>query len=559
MHAGGLVRRSVSTLLLIAAWGCGDASRGLPAGCTVGPVATSAGEVCGAQVTSAGRSVDVFRGIPYGEDTAGANRWQAPVPKAAWSGVRAALEFGDICPQPIPTYPSTPPSEDCLSLNLWRPAGTSADARLPVMVFVHGGGFEDGSGSIPLYDGAYLAASQDVLLITINYRLGAMGFLAGYEGLSGNYGLLDQQLALRWVQDNAASFGGDPRRVTLFGESAGAMSTGLHMLSIPSSKGLFSAALMESNPVGLPYKSPAVAAEFGAALAKVVGCEQGGLACMRALPAQTIADAENDPTITDEGLLQGFSGFLVWAPTLDGTLVVEQPVRAGAAGGFPLPTVFGTNRDEGTLFIYPLLESLDALPLTTPVYTELIAKFFGKTDLAPILAAYPPNDTDNAPVVSQLVSDYLFFCASRAMASGGGGPTHGYFFSQLTTSFNLWDLYPPKVPQCADKVCHGAELPYVFDSATEILQSFTPREQAVSRAIADYWGAFARSGDPNATVDPRPQWPAFAPSSSYVVLDTPISSVVDPDHDCALWDQVGYVLVGAEDLLPAAASDARGR
>src|SRR5262249_51225051 len=150
--------------------------------------------------------------------------------------------------------------------------------------------------------------------------------------------------------------GGDPASVLLFGESAGAMSTGLHMLSIPSSQGLFAAALMESNPVGLPYKSPAVAAEFGAALAKVVGCEQGGLECLRALPAQQIADAENDPSITEEGLLQGFSGFLVWAPTLDGTLVVEQPVTAGAARGFPLPTVFGTNRDEGTLFIYPLLE-----------------------------------------------------------------------------------------------------------------------------------------------------------------------------------------------------------
>lgn len=225
-----------------------------------------------------------------------------------------------------------------------------------------------------------------------------------------------------------------------------------------------------------------------------------------------------------------------------------------AADGFPLPTVFGTNRDEGTLFIYPLLESLNALPLTTPVYTELIAKFFGKTDVAPILAAYPPNDADNAPVVSQLVSDYLFFCASRAMASGGGGPTYGYFFSKLTTSFNLWSLYPPQVPQCADKVCHGSELPYVFNSATDILQSFTPSEESTSQAFADYWGAFSRPGhDPNPAGGIRPPWPPFAHAKSYVVLDTPISSAVDPEHDCALWNQVGYVLIGAEDLLPGAA------
>ena len=548
-------RKTASGILVIAAlaaaaWSCGDASSSLPKGCTVGPVTTAAGAVCGTQVTSASRSVDVFRGVPYGESTAGANRWAAPVAKAPWGGVLAATDYGPICPQPVPTYPSPPPSEDCLSVNLWRPTEAAPGSGLPVMVFLHGGGFEDGSGSIPLYSGAYLAASQDVIVVTINYRLGAMGFLAGYGGLSGNYGLLDQQLALRWVQDNAAAFGGDPGNVLLFGESAGAMSTGLHMLSIPSSKGLFTSALMESNPVGLPYKSTGVAAEFGAALAKVVGCEQGGIECMRDLPAQTIADAENDPSITEEGLLQGFSGFLVWAPTLDGSLVVEQPVNAGAANGFPLPTVFGTNRNEGTLFIYPLLESLNALPLTTPVYTELVAKFFGKTDVAPILAAYPPNDTDDAPVVSQLVSDYLFFCASRAMASGGGGPTWGYFFSKLTTSFNLWSLYPPQVPQCADQVCHGSELPYVFNSATDILQSFSASEEKLSRAFGDYWGAFARSDDPNATVEPRPSWPAYAPSKSLVVLDTPISTAVDPDHNCDLWDRVGYVLIGAGDLVP---------
>ena len=397
----------------------------------------------------------------------------------SWSGVRLAMNYGEICPVPDQVKVSQdeqfnahryfPQNENCQFLNVWSPALDTG--KRPVLVFIHGGGFEDGSGSIPLYSGAHLAASQDAVVVTINYRLGAMGFLAGYGGLGGNYGLLDQQLALRWVQDNAAAFGGDPQRVLLFGESAGAMSTGLHMLSIPSSAGLFSAALMESNPVGLPYKSPAVAAEFGAALAKVVGCEQGGLDCMRALPAQQIADAENDPSITAEGLLQGFSGFLVWAPTLDGAIVQQQPIAA-AASGFPLPTVFGTNRDEGTLFVYPLLESLHALPLSTAIYEGLLAKFFGETDVAPILAAYPPNDTDNAPVVSQLVSDYLFFCASRAMASGGGGPTYGYFFSQLTTSFNLWDLYPPKVPQCGDEVCHGAELPYVFDSATDIRWSY---------------------------------------------------------------------------------------
>jgi carboxylesterase type B len=276
--------------------GCGGGGEKLPDGCTVGPVAVSAGQLCGVQVTSANEAVHLYRGIPYGEDTGGANRWQPPVAKAAWQGTLPATEFGDICAQAPPGFPSPPSSEDCLSLNVWTPADARGSS-LPVLVFLHGGGFEDGSGSIPLYDGAYLAASQDVVVVTINYRLGALGFLAGYGGLGGNYGLRDQQLALSWVQGNIHAFGGDATSVMLFGESAGAMSTGLHMLSIPSSADLFSAALMESNPAGLPYKPLPEAALFGATLAKVLGCETGGLDCMRAKTAEEIVAAQDDPSI----------------------------------------------------------------------------------------------------------------------------------------------------------------------------------------------------------------------------------------------------------------------
>ena len=160
------------------------------------------------------------------------------------------------------------------------------------MVFVYGGSFLDGSSAIPLYDGAYLSATQNVVVVTFNYRVGALGFLAGVEGLAGNYGLLDQQLALQWVADNIGAFGGDRFQVMLFGESAGAMSVGLHLLSIPSSEGFFAAALMESNPLALPLKSPAQATEFGTCLQMLLACPSGDLACLRGKPAAEIVAAQ---------------------------------------------------------------------------------------------------------------------------------------------------------------------------------------------------------------------------------------------------------------------------
>jgi carboxylesterase type B len=530
--------------------GCGGGGGGgnLPQGCTAGPVRTAGGEVCGVRVTAAGETVDVFRGIPYGEDTGGANRWQPPVPKAAWQHTLPAVAFGDICAQETPAFPSTQPSEDCLSLNVWSPGDARPRSHLPVMVFIHGGGFETGSGSIPLYDGAYLSASQDAVVVTINYRLGALGFLAGYGGLSGNYGLLDQQLALAWVQRNIDAFGGDPTSVMLFGESAGAMSTGLHLLSIPSSTGLFSAALMESNPAGLPYKSPAEAALFGTALAKVLGCESGGLDCVRGKTAEEIVRAQDDPSVVQEGLLAGFSGFLLWAPAVDGSLVTDQPVTA-ATRGLPKPTILGTNRDEGILFVYPLLEALNLLPLPAAAYELLLTDFFGEENVAPILAAYPAIAGDNAPLASQLVSDYLFFCASRSIALGGGGPVYTYFFRKVST-FNLWNLFPPFIPQCDGEVCHGHELPYVFNSATDIGQMFTSDEQILSQTMADYWGAFSKPGhDPNTGGPERPIWVPFESFHYYLFLDSPIATLVDPPHHCDLWDRVGYLLIKPTALL----------
>jgi para-nitrobenzyl esterase len=244
-----------------------------------------------------------YRGIPFAQPPVGALRWAAPQPLPPWPGVRSATSFGAICPQDGTT---TGDAEDCLFLNVWTPqAAVARGKRRPVMVFIHGGAFLFGAGSLPLYHGAYLAASGNVVVVTLNYRLGALGFLAVPElGLTGNYGIQDQRLALRWVAENIAAFGGDPGKVTIFGESSGAMSVRLHLFSIPQNRGRFRAAIMESNPLALPYPSLQAQVEvkwqqFLSALCfetnQPAGCTFD-LAALRALPLATVETADGDYT-----------------------------------------------------------------------------------------------------------------------------------------------------------------------------------------------------------------------------------------------------------------------
>src|SRR5215469_1564910 len=222
----------------------------------VGAVDAPAGAICGLAIDApptTNRDLYNYRGIPYALPPVGDLRWAPPQPFPRWSVLLAATSFGAVCPQDGVANDS----EDCLFLNIWTPrAAVDRGRQLPVMVFIHGGYFVFGAGSLPIYDGAYLSASGNVVVVTLNYRLGSLGFLAVPElGLTGNYGILDQRQALHWVAENIAAFGGDPGKVTIFGESAGAMSVGLHLFSIPADRSLFRAAIMESNPLALPYPS----------------------------------------------------------------------------------------------------------------------------------------------------------------------------------------------------------------------------------------------------------------------------------------------------------------
>jgi carboxylesterase type B len=531
--------------------------------CAAGPVLTTVGAVCGTVAAVAGTTVDAFLGIPYAEDTGGDNRWTPPVAKPMMQGTFQATRFGPICPQDVEFGdPVLPQSEDCLSVNVWTPASFAPDSALPVMAFIYGGSFLRGSSALPVYDAAYLSASQGVVVVTFNYRVGVLGFLAGVHDLQGNYGLQDQQLALTWVQENIGHFGGDATRVMLFGESAGAMSVGLHLLSMPSSANLFAAALMESNPFGLPYKDLELATKFGADFEKLVNCipedSPESLKCMRGLPASEIVDQqENEALVKMELASHGLLGLLLWAPVLDGQLVTELP-QVAAERGLPKPTLLGTNQNEGTLFIYFALQELGLDAVDDSTYQLALLALFGETAGAEVLAEYPaaPCDGDNAPTLAQITNDYLFFCSNRFVAKQGGPapatpgcsrcPAYGYLFTQQS-HFNIW----PTFPQCAaPMVCHAAELPYVFNTATNIGESFTAEEQAVSNAMLAYWSGFSRPGnDPNTGGANRPSWPVFH-DFTYLDLGTPIETVVDPPHHCDLWDSIGYDLK-PEVFLPA--------
>ncbi|MEM7223074.1 MAG: carboxylesterase family protein [Pseudomonadota bacterium] len=509
--------------------------------CAVPVVDTTSGAVCGIAAAAAPR-VRAYLGIPYGQSTAGDNRWAPPRTVKESSATLDASTFGPICPQAQAQAGGQPMSEDCLSLNVWSPAAGAGD-KLPVMVFLHGGAFVIGSSRNPLYQAGKLAAHGQVVVVSLNYRLGALGFLAGLEGLAGNYGLLDQRLALQWVRDNIAGFGGDPAKVTLFGESAGAMSVGLHLIS-PESAPLFRAAIMESNPYGIPYKTPKQAERLAVLLRDSLACEAGGIACMRTRPFKAIVANQKSALLKLQGVLSGLSGFLHWAPVLDGTLVPAQP----AASPIAKPAIIGTNRDEGVLFA----TATGAKSLSKLEYELALTLLFPLKAVREIkqLGRYKPARGDNTQALARLITDFLFTCPSRRVMAQADSPVFGYQFAQVP-SYDMW----PQIPLCAPdqaKVCHAFELPFVFGNATTIVEQpqpaaheFTPAEQALSERMMTAWTSFAT------TLNPGADWPPFSPSQpTRLILASPTSKKTDLGANCAFWGSLGDPQSGILRQLP---------
>lgn len=505
------------------------------------PVRVTGGAIRGA-VSALDAGVVAFKGIPYAAPPAGELRWRPPRPVVAWEGVRDASGSGPICVQNGGR--DVPQDEDCLFLNVWAPRETSAPR--PVLFWIHGGGYTGGSGSTALYDGTRLAADGAVV-VTINYRLNVFGFLAhpalsaeSPHGASGNYGLLDVVAALEWVRDNVALFGGDPDRVTIFGESAGGGAV-MSVMLIPAAEGLFHRAIAQSNwingwdrPLAAPARGWEAAEAQGLRVAEALGIAadaEDPLAAMRAASAADVLAASN----ADAG-----SPFLrtgnVWAPNVDGRVVPDDPLamyRAGRQHRVPLLT--GLNGNEGSLMTRGM-DVADAAAFedhVRSVYPALADEMLAHYDASSPAAA--------RAAIDKVIHDLYFAGPVRAHAESQaavGAPTWLYHFTHV-----------PPTPWGAELGSHhAAELVYVFGTLTRReaggerplgltpVGDYTDTDTALSATMRAYWVQFAATGDPNR--EGLPAWPAFDPETDrHLELSSAIAPGTAVDAaGAALWE-----------------------
>jgi para-nitrobenzyl esterase len=500
VRPGGLRRIGIAlAAILLAAPAMPLFARHAPAGDP--EVRTAAGMLAGTREDMQGTALRVFRGIPYAAAPTGRLRWRAPQPAAAWQGVRAARRFGPRCMQrPVfgdMVFRSDGMSEDCLYLNVWTPART-AGAKLPVLVYFYGGGFIAGDGSEPRYDGASLAA-RGIVTVTVNYRLDVFGFLAlpaladeSPQHAAGNYGLLDQAAALRWVHDNIAAFGGNPDAITIGGESAGSMSVSALMAS-PLSKGLLRRAIGESGAVlgNLAPPSLAAAEKQGEAFARHVGATS--LAQLRAMPAATLLKACGDKGVAEFG------------PDIDGWLLPRPPAaiyRAGAQAHIPL--LVGSNSQEGS---YAALLQ-DAAP-TPAAYRGVVQRQFGRhADEA--LRLYPGNSQAEVEASGTALSgdQFIAYATWRWMAwqrQTGNAPVYYYYFTQPRPARRDGSA------GAGTGALHSGEIEYALGNLSgNPVYAWTGKDRAVSSTLQGYFANFIKTGDPNGAG--LPHWPAATPA-----------------------------------------------
>lgn len=519
-----------------------------------GPVvSTKDGQIKGITVDKA----HIFYGIPYADPPVGAYRWKPPRPVSPWTGVydasfpRAACVQAcrgpEECPQKV--------SEDCLYLNIFVPVDVNISSplrsSLPVMVWIHGGDFIAGSASKPLYDGRFISNFTRTVVVSVEYRLGAFGFLVSgkdpHTSAAGNYGILDQQAALLWVQRNIAVFGGDPSKVTIFGESAGAQSVSLHLM-IQSSKPLFQQAVLQSLPFSIPLKTRHDALRLGKDFAKKTNCSVSDIVCLLSLTPQAVLAAQMKTSSKIVNPFRFLEVFETWGPYIDGELIKEQAVIAFLKGHWQKekPVLLGTTSEEGVLFVYGVFNK----PVSALESTVYITAIFKQHTLR-ILHKYLPlyRDADRRDMLAQIVTDFVFLCPSRRSARAGtatGSQVWMYVFDHVVSDHRVWS----GLTFCYQHACHSAELPFLFDSASVANFTLSPPEKLLSNRMLCYWGAFAHTGDPSSRVQQTtfcreqrlPVWPRYSDTSGWLVMNLTARShaqVGSRNHICDFWDQLG--------------------
>jgi len=463
----------------------------------------------------------VYKGIPYGAPPVGNLRWRPPQPVPKWEGVRAASEYGRACIQTNAAIKNLPaPSEDCLFVNVWTPA-TRADERLPVMVWIHGGGFTAGTPAEQLYHGEWLA-KKGVVVVSVAYRLGVFGFLAlpelsaeSHHHVSGNYGLLDLIAGLQWVQKNIAPFGGDPKRVTVFGESAGAIAVS-QLCASPLAKGLFQAAISESGGSFGPVRAGGGPGEN---MQPLKSAEKDGAAWAQSVDASNLAELRKMPAEKLQAAAQRQRG-ISW-PITDGWVIPDDQYKLYETGRYiDVPVLIGYNSDEGATF---------GAPRSQEAYVQSVHQRYEQF-ADKLLAAYPGGETPAGKKTARdLTRDTAFgwgtWTWARLQTKTGKSKVFLYYFDEHPDN-------PADSPRAGYGTPHSEELPYVFHQLREHNRPVpTPNDEAMSDLMRTYWTNFAKTGNPNGPG--LPNWPAFSnakPRTLYIASgNTKAAPIVSED------------------------------
>ncbi|XP_014372976.1 cholinesterase isoform X1 [Alligator sinensis] len=518
-------------------------------------VTTKKGKIRGINLPVLGGTVTAFLGIPYGEPPIGRLRFKKPEPREKWSETWDATKHANSCYQNIDkTFPGFPGSEmwnprtnlseDCLYLNVWVPSPRPKNAT--VMVWIYGGGFQSGTSSLPVYDGKFLARVERVIIVSMNYRVGALGFLAlpGNEEAPGNAGLFDQRLALQWVQENIAAFGGNPKSVTLFGESAGAACVNYHLLS-PKSHPLFTRAIMQSGSANAPWSAITCSEARNRTLtfAELLHCSANNetdiILCLQNKDPEDILEGEVFISTPNSIVKVSF------CPTVDGDFLTDMPETLMQRGVLKQTQILlGVNKDEGSAFLVygapGFSKDNDSLINRTEFRAGLRLFFPEASELAieSIIFHYTDLEDEQKPehyrdAMDDVVGDYSFICPVVEFTKKFvqlGNNAFLYFFEHQSSKL-AWPKWMGAM--------HGYEIEFVFGLPLERRVNYTKAEEMLSRSILRYWTSFAKTGTPNGTLINGTKWPTFTISEQkYLTLNTEASKIRTKlrAQQCRFWN-----------------------